>query len=149
MRRFGEVDFPDAILKAQSEAQLVVFAGAGVSMAPPSNLPSFSTLAEQLAYRTSKPLDKEPLDQFLGRLPEDLKVHERTRSILADPASKPNTLHRDLLRVFLKPENIRLVTTNFDDHFSTAAGEVFMGNVPEVFSAPALPVGSHFSGIVH
>jgi SIR2-like domain len=41
------------------------------------------------------------------------------------------------------------VTTNFDDHFSTAAVEVFAGEPPEMFAAPALPVGSNFSGIVH
>jgi hypothetical protein len=149
MRRFGQVDFPEAVLNAQREARLVIFAGAGVSMPSPSDLPSFSTLAQQLADGTVPLVPNEPLDQFLGRLPEDLKVHERTRFILANPTSKPNVLHSDLIRVFLKPENIRLVTTNFDDHFSTAAGVVFAGNEPEVFAAPALPVGSRFSGIVH
>ncbi len=49
MRRFGEVDFPPAILAAQSEGKLVVFAGAGVSMPSPSDLPSFWKLAEMLA----------------------------------------------------------------------------------------------------
>jgi hypothetical protein len=147
MRRFGEVDFPPAILAAQREGKLVVFAGAGVSMPPPSNLPSFWKLAEMLAAGTTSPT--EPLDQFLGCLPPELKIHERTRSILSGSASKPNALHRDLLRVFLRPQNVRLVTTNFDNHFATAAEELFPGALPELFAAPALPVGSQFSGIVH
>jgi hypothetical protein len=147
MRRFGEVDFPPAILAAQREGMLVVFAGAGVSIPPPSNLPSFWKLAEILAAGTTSPT--EPLDQFLGGLPPDLRIHERTRSVLSGSASKPNTLHRDLLRVFLRPQNVRLVTTNFDNHFATAAEEIFPGANPELFAAPALPVGSQFAGIVH
>jgi hypothetical protein len=147
MRRFGEVDFPPAILAAQSEGKLVVFAGAGVSMPSPSDLPSFCKLAEMLAAGTSSPT--EPLDQFLGSLPPELKIHERTQSILSGSASQPNALHRDLLRVFLKPQNVRLVTTNFDHHFATAAEELFPGASPELFAAPALPVGSQFTGIVH
>src|ERR1700761_1750093 len=102
MRRFGEVYFPPAILAAQREGKLVVFAGAGISIPPPSNLPSFGKLAEMLAAGTTSPT--QPLDQFLGRLPPELKIHERTRSILSGSDSEPNALHRDLLRVFLRSQ---------------------------------------------
>jgi hypothetical protein len=99
LRRFGEVDLPEAILTAQRDCRLVVFAGAGVSMPSPSDLPSFWALAEILADGTTIPV--EPLDQFLGWLPRELKIHERTYSIFTGSSSKPNALHRDLLRVFL------------------------------------------------
>ena len=44
--------------------------------------------------------------------------------------------------------DVRLVTTNFDLHFETAANALF-GTVPDVYRAPALPLGYDFSGIVH
>jgi hypothetical protein len=36
-----DVDLPQALVAAQREGRLVIFAGAGVSMGPPANLPSF------------------------------------------------------------------------------------------------------------
>ena len=50
--RFEGVDFPSAILDAQAKGELVIFAGAGVSMAPPSDLPDFPALANELANGT-------------------------------------------------------------------------------------------------
>lgn len=40
------------------------------------------------------------------------------------------------------------VTTNFDLHFEAAASMLF-GSTPEVYRAPALPLGYDFTGIVH
>ena len=77
-----------------------------------------------------------------------VNVHERTAQILAPEGSAPNALHKDLLRLFRAVERIRLVTTNFDTHFETASSELFGAN-PEVYRAPALPLGGDFSGIVH
>ena len=146
---FGCVDFPEELVKARSKGELVVFAGAGVSKPAPSNLPDFRELAIQLAGGTATPKDGEPLDQFLGRLPPGLQIHERTCAIVSDPASNPNPLHVGLLKLFGSPEAVRLVTTNFDDHFAKSAGEIWPGHEPEIFAAPALPVGSEFFGIVH
>ena len=39
--KLGAIDFDDRILDALRDDKLVVFAGAGVSMGPPSNLPNF------------------------------------------------------------------------------------------------------------
>lgn len=118
-------------------------------MAPPSDLPDFPKLANELANGTATLGEDEDVDRFLGKLPENLNISERTRLRLSDPSSKPNSLHRDLLRVFSDDSSVRLVTTNFDDHFATAALEVFSGKCPELFYAPALPVGNNFTGIVH
>lgn len=44
-----DVDLPQALVAAQREGRLVIFAGAGVSMGPPANLPSLKDLAVQIA----------------------------------------------------------------------------------------------------
>lgn len=147
--RFEGVEFPDSILEAQEKGELVVFAGAGVSMPSPSSLPSFYDLAIELANGASSPRQDEPIDRFLGRLPENLNIYERTKSRLSSPDSRPNSLHRDLLRSFCHAPAVRLVTTNFDNHLTAAFSDVFSDQIPEVFFAPALPVGSDFQGIVH
>jgi hypothetical protein len=42
--RCGQIDFPDELLHAIRDGRFVVFAGAGVSMGDPANLPSFWSL---------------------------------------------------------------------------------------------------------
>lgn len=147
--RFEGVEFPRAIIDAQERDDLVIFAGAGVSKPDPSNLPDFRELANELANRTVALQNGGAIDRFMGKLPDNLNIHERTRSRLSARESRPNSLHHDLLRIFLRASSVRLVTTNFDDHFATAALEQFAGECPEMFFAPALPIGSDFRGIVH
>jgi SIR2-like domain len=146
---FRGIDFPDALLNAQKENMLVVFAGAGVSMSPPANYPSFEGLALQIADGTL-PLQKNaPLDRFLGQLKAcGTAVHQRAHDILNAPDSRPTPLHYDLLRLFPSASHVRLVTTNFDLHFTTAATSVF-SSPTETFCAPALPLGHQFHGIVY
>ena len=92
---------------------------------------------------------EKPLDRFLGTLKhKQVHVHQRAAQRLTPLGSAPNALHRDLLRLFGSGDRVRLVTTNFDHHFSTAYAELF-GATPAVFRAPALPLGQSFSGIVH
>jgi hypothetical protein len=55
-----DVDIPEALLAAQRDGRLVIFAGAGVSMGPPSNLPGFSKLAKQIAAGVLTPSKNEP-----------------------------------------------------------------------------------------
>jgi hypothetical protein len=147
----GDVNFPESLLAARKEARLVVFAGAGVSVPPPSNYPNFKNLAIEVSGGRLALAEDQPIDQFLGQL-NDLKVqvHRLVREILDNPQSKPNSLHFDLLRLFDSTETLRLVTTNFDQHFSSAAATVFgEPNACEIHSAPALPLGHSFSGIVY
>ena len=52
--RFGDLEIPDEVLRDQQAERLVIFAGAGVSMGPPSSLPNFDRLADQIAVRCGK-----------------------------------------------------------------------------------------------
>lgn len=148
MTKFGAIQFDDCILDSLRDNELVVFAGAGVSMGPPSNLASFWKLTCDIAKGTGL-TPTEPLDRFLGQLHHsNVSVHERAAQLLSPEGSVPNELHHNLLRLFRTADNIKLVTTNFDLHFETAARTLF-GSVPKVYQAPALPLGYDFSGIVH
>src|ERR1039458_1896969 len=148
--RIRQVDFPAEILNAQRSGILVVFAGAGVSVDPPSNYPDFPDLANRIGGIVYPRLPGEDIDRCLGRLVGiGVTVHEQVRSILSSPDSHPNALHEALIGIFADPNHVRLVTTNFDQHFTTVAINRFGATHPEVFCAPALPVGSDFVGIVH
>lgn len=148
MTKLGTIDFDDRIIDALRDNRLVIFAGAGVSMGHPSNLSSFWTLANDIAQGTGF-TPKDPLDRFLGELHHHkVAVHDRAVKLLSLEGSAPNELHHNLLRLFRNAADVRLVTTNFDRHFVTAATELF-NTIPDVYRAPALPRGYNFSGIVH
>jgi len=148
--RIRGVDFPDSLIRAQVENRLVIFAGAGVSIPSPSNYPDFDRLAEQVAGGALSREPNEPTDRFLGRLfDKKIKVHERVRQILSDPASSPNPLHLNTLRLFQSDKSVRLVTTNFDSHFTNTARTTFPATETEVYYAPALPLGHPFKGIAY
>ncbi|PIJ60676.1 SIR2 family protein [Mesotoga sp. H07.pep.5.3] len=150
------VNIPDEILRAREDGKLVVFAGAGVSMGPPSCLPNFPQLVKQIAEQCAEVFNerKHPaFDEYLGEL--DIKygkVNERVRAIIGRPDSSPNILHRDISQLFTA-DNLRIVTTNFDRHFSTAIeklkAEGHFDMLPNEFSAPALPRGNKFKGVVY
>lgn len=146
MARFGKIEFPEPVLSALAGDSLVVFAGAGVSMGPPSSLPSF----EQLSRRIAGGIEPtKPLDRFLGmQVHRGVHVHERAAEFVSPRDSQPNDLHRYLLGLFRRAEDVRLVTTNFDSHFESAAHDVF-GRCPDLYDAPALPLGYRFRGLVY
>jgi hypothetical protein len=148
--RLGEIDVPGELVDATRDRRLVVFAGAGVSMGPPANLPSFAKLVEQVTAGSGQtPTDMETHDRFLGRLAHrGIQVHQRAVARLTSPNAHPTTLHKDLLRLFGGPDEARIVTTNFDLLFEAAAQEVW-GKSIDVYKAPALPLGRGFSGLVH
>ena len=67
--RMGGTDFPEPLLNVLDAGRLVIFAGAGVSMGPPANLPGFRELARQVAEGTGLSIGEfEPEDRFLGRV---------------------------------------------------------------------------------
>ena len=148
--RIAEINFPAPLLNALRDGKLVVFAGAGVSMGEPAYLPSFKHLAKMIAKGTGKTLHcRDPIDHFLGGLQDEgVKVHERAAEALVRENLKTTELHRNLLRLYSDIEQVRIVTTNFDLLFEQAAEDLF-DSVPEVFRAPALPLGRQFKGIVH
>ncbi len=148
--RITNIDFPEQLIDAHRQGKLVVFAGAGVSTDQPSGLPDFATLALQVSGDpTVKPGENEPIDHFLGQLETGgVDVHARARDVIIRSDSKPNPIHTTLLSLFPSSETVRLVTTNFDAHFSTAAKQLFKSPT-ETFYAPALPLGHKFNGIVY
>jgi hypothetical protein len=125
-------------------------------MPPPANLPDFNQLADRVGTgcrlrRKGKPGEPdEPPDEYLGFLHRGgagVRVHERATDILLREDSKPTALHTALLQVFFPKMPVRLVTTNFDKHFSTAADD--LGIKDPTYTAPALPLGNDFEGLVY
>ncbi len=148
--KIAGIDFPNPLLNALRDGRLIVFAGAGVSMGEPATLPSFGKLTEAIAKETGVMMKgDESEDQFLGRLQDrGVRVHARAAEELSRHNPQPTALHYDLLRIFGESASTRVVTTNFDLLFESAATKLF-GAPPDVFEAPALPAGSRFTGIVH
>lgn len=144
----GNINFPLEIIEALENRNLVIFAGAGVSMGKPSMLPDFISLAERIAERDLTKQECEHVDSFLGRLTEEgREVKSVAQTILADRESKPTTLHRSIVSLFRSSGIPRIVTTNFDPHFTTIAQEIFT-NI-DIYYAPALPLGRDFDGVVY
>lgn len=142
---------PDQLERARTRGELVVFAGAGVSMGPPASLPSFWALARAIADPPVSLIDGEPaLDKYLGRAERDyrVQVQERARSILADDSRGHTPLHEYLVGLFGAADRVRLITTNFDVHFTTAAERLFGQDSVPYYVGPALPSGRDFRGIV-
>ena len=138
--KISGIQFPAPLLSALRNGNLVIFAGAGVSMGEPALLPKFDALARSIAQGTGETKGGETEDVFLGRLQNrGVQVHDVAARILGrncrDELPEPTSLHRDLLRLYPEPETARIVTTNFDHLFEKAAQEVFSGQ-PEVFRAP-------------
>lgn len=148
----GDVDLPDEILDAHERGDLVFFIGAGASLASPSNLPLFDGLAKALARRAAHPFSRRGgLDFFVGSLeslPGGFDAHHHAREIIANPKSKFNALHSAIVDLAGVGGDFRVVTTNYDDHLSTAAVSTSI-LIPDTWFGPALPVGRDFSGLVH
>lgn len=144
-----DVNLPEDLNDARTNGTLVIFAGAGVSVGPPSNLPTFKKLAKQIAGEALLRAKNEPYDRFLGRAErKGVKVHLGAQQRLSHSKSKLNQLHKGIVSLFRSPSDIRLVTTNFDKHFSTAVTELFKASI-DIYRAPALPLGRNFQGIVY
>lgn len=160
--RIGEVDVPSEVVQAIRDQQLVIFAGAGVSMDSPSDLPSFSELVDAIGHDSGqrpriragtdgegRHLSDEPLDHYLGFLAKQgVPVHQQAVRLLNRPTSKPNALHRLIASLYTEASKVQIVTTNFDRHLETAIEETH-GELPRIYEAPALPVGSRFQGLVY
>ncbi|MEV7625264.1 SIR2 family protein [Actinoplanes sp. NPDC089786] len=140
-------ELPQELVSAHQSGDLVIFVGAGASIAPPSNLPDFRGLAEAIAADAGVAFGKDdPLDVVLGKAdaPANMDVHQRVAERIDDPASRPNRLHRAIGKLAKAGPVVRVVTTNYDRHLSKVLGR----KVPE-YRAPALPLGDDFEGIVY
>lgn len=146
--RVNDVDYPDLLVKAIRDDRLVIFAGAGVSMSEPTNLPSFNNLSKKIAQLTNEHKgENEPDEQYLGRVKNlGHDVHNEVCSILNESNLKPNKNHKTLID-FFNDKNIRIVTTNYDLMFEKTLEQE--GQKTSVYSYPALPYGNEFRGIIH
>ncbi len=144
------LDIPDDIIAAQEAGELVVFVGAGISCGGASDLPLFDGLTDLIGAKIGKTRDttRKDFDALLGEWQDShgARVHDAAHAIISNPQSRPNEAHHLLLRLFKKPGHVRIVTTNYDRHFTTAARE--QGLTLSVYRAPALPLGDDFQGIV-
>lgn len=128
----------------------MLFVGAGVSRNPPSSLPLFPGLAQEIARLASEPFDKRmPTDVFLGRLDdkEDFDARGHAKRIVGRPESNFNPTHEAIVRLAAL-STPRIITTNYDDHLSSAASAAGI-DLGDRFEAPALPLGGSFSGLAH
>ena len=143
-----DVDLPQALVSAQRDGRLVVFAGAGVSMGPPSNLPSFDALAAAISGGALTRKEGEGLDAFLGRVEQHgVNVQASARQLIDVPASRPRGLHHLIVQLFHDESVLRIVTTNFDRHFTTAARDKYPQ--VDIYTAPALPLGREWNGLIY
>lgn len=152
MRVTSSLDIPDQLERARTAGELVVFAGAGVSMGPPANMPGFGELA-RYAAGPGVPYEegyRSRLDEYLGdAMRHGVLVHERARDRL-DPGEREHTpMHEHLLGLFGVHERVRLITTNFEHFFTKAANVVYPGTRIPLYFGPALPPGDDFTGIAH
>ena len=156
-------DIPDALLQAHEEGRVVFFCGAGISY--PAGLPDFKGLVEQI-YRLNgtapSDIEREAFDR--GQFDATLDLLERrlpgqrlaVRRALAQ-ALKPKLrrkgatdTHAALLQLARSREGaLRLVTTNFDRVFHTAAKRT--GQAFQAYAAPMLPIpkNSRWNGLVY
>ena len=118
-------------------------------MDPPASLPSFKQLADRIAKWTTHPKKKgEDPVTYLSRMHDcQIDVHQKASEILTEKDPKPNPLHLNLLQLYARQQQPRIVTTNFDLLFETVQRQ---GPVTTCsYSAPTLPPGHRFQGIVH
>ena len=146
--RVGGVDLPGGLVSAHADGRLVLFVGAGASVAAPSSLPTFRELAQRIADESQWPYNDEDLnqpDELLDSIDKsDVDVHLRVRELIGRSDSKPNSLHEAIVDLADASREFRIVTTNYDRHLSASlpAGV-------DQFEAPALPLGNDFRGLVY
>jgi Domain of unknown function (DUF4020)/SIR2-like domain len=146
------VDVPRALIEAHRNGSLVIFVGAGASRDVPSGLPDFRRLAADIAADAGVEVTEDQLEQpdiLLGDLEDrpDFNVHRRVSVQLGGETSRPNRLHEAIAALAAAGPPVRVVTTNYDPHLSTALD--MQGYVVAEYMAPALPLGDDFTGVVY
>ncbi|SFO64873.1 protein of unknown function [Pseudobutyrivibrio sp. JW11] len=146
---FNGIDFPNEIVESIKNGKLVVFAGAGASVDKPTSLPNFETLTEMIAEDTGKTLGKNDLcEVFLGALEaQGIDVRGLAAEILSGTCLDHNKLHEAIVDLFNCRDDIKIVTTNYDQMFEHVVQSRDEGI--DVYNAPTLPLGDDISGVVH
>ena len=115
-------------------------------------LPDFRRLAADVAADVSVDVTNDQLelpDVLLGDLEDrpDVNVHRRVADRLGVESSRPNRLHEAIAALAVAGPPVRVVTTNYDAHLSTALDG--LGASVAEYMAPALPLGDDFTGVVY
>ena len=93
-------------------------------------------------------LKERTFDVFLGRVAaQGVDVQTLARQNLNVSGSTHRRLHTLIVDLFRSEDDVRIVTTNFDPHFTTALRSRYA--TVDIFNAPALPLGRDFSGLVY
>ena len=147
------VNIPDELMEAHNRGELVFFVGAGASMAPPTNFPSYRQLAEELAkeagYEKPKKSDLEHLDGFIGSLSDDgITAHEYVKQRFRGEGVEFNDEHAAIMSLAGSRPPARVVTTNYDDFLACAAKTEGI-EIERQYYAPAFPPGHDFQGLLH
>jgi hypothetical protein len=156
----NNVEIDDLLLSSHQEGKLVFFVGAGASMGPPSDLPDFKKLTQEICELHGTSLSKLgygsgvkepyvfPFDLVLDQFGSPYSVKKAAVDIIGRASSEHTELHEQIMRLSCSGPKPKIVTTNFDSHLTFAAESMgFVGL--EVFHAPAVPLGRDFEGIVH
>lgn len=145
--KFGNVEIPATLIDSLKHNRVIVFAGAGVSMATPANLPDFVTLTRKILNLDDNEKFDNP-DQKLGEgFDQGVRIHEQCIRVLNQNSPKPTQLHHDILKLF--PKKPRVITTNFDLLFEKAFFNLNPDGVIKKFNAPVFPLGSNIEGIIY
>ena len=101
-------EIPTSLIEAHASGNLVIFVGAGASMPPPSDLPSFKGLVKEIRDTsnladvfTDEDLENQPLDEILGKINDEyaVDVHQRIYEITAREDSQPSPLHKAIVKL--------------------------------------------------
>ncbi|GCE65653.1 hypothetical protein OMCYN_01599 [cyanobiont of Ornithocercus magnificus] len=156
-------DIPDELLQAHEEGRVVFFCGAGISY--PAGLPSFKGLVEKiyklthtkLSEKEKQAFEREQFDVTLNlleqRLPEQRIFFRSALAKALEPKldrKGATDTQAALLRLARSREgSLRLVTTNFDRIFHSAAERIKQPF--RSYDAPMLPIpkNSRWNGLVH
>ena len=146
-----EVDVPAVLVNEFRAGNLVLFVGAGASVDQPASLPTFVGLTKRIAIDAHHDFDDAELehpDVLLGRIKDrGVDVHHIIKTIIGDPASAPNDLNRAIARLAAAGSRVRIVTTNYDPHLSSALRD--LGVSFAEYRGPAVPMGDDFDGVVY
>ena len=145
--KFGNVEIPATLIDSLKHNRVIVFAGAGVSMATPANLPDFVTLTRKILNLDDNEKFDNP-DQKLGEgFDQGVRIHEQCIRVLNQNSPQPTQLHHDILKLF--PKKPRVITTNFDLLFEKAFFNLNPDGVIKKFNAPVFPLGSNIDGVIY
>ena len=130
-------------MQAQKEGRLVLFVGAGVSVADPSSLPLFGGLADRVDDRLGMSTGGTPEERLQELADRELNVHAVVREIILESVA-PNAAHEAVAALAMAGSAVRVVTTNYDRHLS----ECLSDGISD-YASPDLPGSEDFSGVVH